>query len=303
MVPVLLVTLLLAQPPVGYLDEGRRLAKNLEFAEAIEQLKVAGQVKQLTPLQRLEVLELLGRCQVAEGALADAQSSFSQMLALAPGAELDRKLSPKILEVFDGVKQRLYAPDFVRLTPEPARAGQAVLRLVDPWHRVDTLVQMRLLKGGAPVEIPIEVKEGQAVLELEAAPGTTLEWWLEARDVSGAVIAGFGSAQSPQQYSVPALETGPFSNGPQLPPTPRLKRVSAWVAVAAAVAAGVAGAALQARSSQRAHEAADKTQPPGDWSDTARAAQASAVSDATWAAGLFAGAGACGGVGVVLFAW
>ena len=60
---------------------------------------------------------------------------------------------------------------------------------------------------------------------------------------------------------------------------------------------------LLARSVGRARDAVDNSRPPGDWSDTARAAQASAVSDATVATGLFVGAGVAGAAGVVLFAW
>ncbi len=303
MLPVILLTLLVAQPANPYLDEGRRAVRELRFADAIEQLKVARQVPQLSSPQKLEVFELLGRCQVAEGARADAEVSFAQMLALAPDAELDRKLSPKILEVFDAVKQRLYPPGFVRLTPEPARAGQAVLRLVDPWHRVDAVVALRRLEGAPAAEQAIAVKDGHVTIELDAAPGQTLDWWLEARDVSGAVLAGFASAQSPQQYSVPAVASGLFAGGPDATPTPRLQRIPAWVALAVAIGAGAAAGVLQLRSIDRARAARDTTRPPGDWSDTSRATHAAAVSDATWATGLFVGASVAGATGVVLFAW
>lgn len=297
MTPALLLLLLLAQPANPYLDEARRLAKDLQFAEAIEQLKVARQVPQLSNTQRLEVLELLGRCQVAEGARADAEASFADMLAMSPGAELNRGASPKILEVFDAVKKRLYAPDFVRLNPLPARLGQAVLLIVDPWHRVEALVMLRRLDGAAPTEQPVPVADGQAAIELDVAPGHALEWWLEARDVSGLPLAGFGSAQSPQRFAQPAVVTsGLFAPGPER--TPRLQRAPAWVAVALTVGAGAAGAFLQVRSQDRANQARTK-----EWSDDARALHASAVTDATIATGLFIGAGVAGATGVVLFAW
>ncbi len=295
----LLLTLLLAQPANPYLDEARRLAKDLQFAEAIEQLKIARQVPQLSSAQQLEVLELLGRCQVAEGSRAAAEATFAKMLTLAPDAQLDRKLSPKILEVFDEVKQRLYPADFVRLSPQPARAGQGVLRLVDPWRRAAALVLVRRLDGAAPVEQPIDLQDGAVSFELEAQPGQTLEWWLEARDPAGLVLAGFGSAQQPQQYAVPAVvASGLFAGGPEAPPTPRIQRPAAWILIAAAIAAGSAGGFLQVRSANRAREAR-----AAEWSDAARATQLAAVSDATWAAGFFVGAGAAGAGGLVLFAW
>jgi hypothetical protein len=304
MVPGLLFTLLLAATSANpYLEKGRALVKDLQFAEAIEQLKVARQVPQLSSTQRLEVLELLGRCQVAEGERADAEASFAEMLTLAPNAELDRKLSPKILEVFDRVKHRLYPDDFLRLTPEAARAGQAVIRLVDPWRRVDSLVALRRLDGAAATEQTLEVKQGVATVELDAGPGQTLDWWLEARDGAGAVLGGFGSSSSPQQYSVPSVASGLFAGGPDAPPTPRLERIPAWVALAVGLGAATAAGFFQVRSGDRAREARNNALPPGDWSDTARATQAAAVSDASWAAGLFVGAAVAGTTGVVLFAW
>jgi hypothetical protein len=72
--------------------------------------------------------------------------------------------------------------------------------------------------------------------------------------------------------------------------------------VVAVVAAG-AGATLQGISLDEAHKAHDRTQAPGNFPDTARAAQGRAVTDATVATGLFIGAGVAAGVGVVLFAW
>ena len=144
MVTVVL-SLLLAQTANPYLDEGRRLAKELKFAECIDQMKVASQVLDFSKAEKLEVLTLLGRCQIAEGQRTAAEESFAQLLSVAPEHELDPKESPKILEVFAVVKKRLYAPDFVQLSPQPARAGQAIFRLVDPWHRVDSVVVVRRL--------------------------------------------------------------------------------------------------------------------------------------------------------------
>jgi hypothetical protein len=82
-----------------------------------------------------------------------------------------------------------------------------------------------------------------------------------------------------------------------------VQRAPAWVAIIAAVAACSAGAVLQIQSGVHAQQARDNARPPGDWDDTARTTQAKAVSEATWATGLFIGAGVAGSAGVVLFAW
>ena len=296
---VALALLVLAQPVNPYLQEGRRLAKELKFAECINQMKVAGQVNDLAKAEKLEIFALQGRCQIAEGQRAPAEESFAQMLELAPSTELDPKESPKILEVFETVKRRLYAQDFVKLAPQPARAGRAIFRLIDPWRHVDRVTMVRRVDE-ATNEVMLTAVDEQVTVELEVAAGHSLEWWLEARDVSGQVLAGFGSPLDPQQYSVPVVDTGPQVVDTR---TPRLERIPAWVAVIAALAAGSAGAVLQVQSLTHAQQSRDLTRPPGDWSYTARATYGNAVAEASWATGLFIGAGVAGSAGVVLFAW
>ena len=293
------LALLLAQPANPYLEEARRLAKALKFADCIEQMKVASQVRDLPRAGRLEVLTLQARCQIAEGQRADAELSFAQLLELSPAAELDPKESPKILEVFAAVKQRLYAPDFARLSPQPARAGQAIFRLIDPWRRVESVVLLRRAED-LTHELRLMPVDEKVVVELEVAPGHSFDWWLEARDVSGQVISGFGSSQDPQRYSAPIIDTGPELVDTR---TPRLQRVPAWIAAIVTVGACAVGAGLQVQSGASERQARDLSRPPGDWSDTARAAHATAITDASVATGLFIGAGVAGTAGVVLFAW
>ena len=299
MVPVALALLVLAQPVNPYLDEGRRLAKELKFAECINQMKIAGQVLDFPKAERLEILTLLGRCQIAEGQRARAEDSFVELLELAPNTELNPNESPKILEVFEAVKRRLYPPDYVKLSPRPARAGNAVFRLVDPWRQVDKVVMLRRVSETTE-ELPLTEHDEELTVELDVAAGRTLDWWLEARSVSGQVLAGFGSSQGPQRYSVPVIDTGPQLVDSR---SPRLQRIPAWVSVIVAVAAVSAGAVLQVESGIHAAQARDSTRYPGDWSDTARATQTRAVGEATWATGLFIGACIAGSAGLVLFVW
>ncbi len=293
-----LLFLLLAQAPNPYLLEGRELAKAARFAEAIAQLKVARQVPDLDPAQRVEVLELLGRCEVAEGHRDEADAAYAELLGLEPDFELAPDTSPKVLELFEKVKQRLYPPPWLKLVSLPSAPGEAQARLVNPYHRVVQLSFLVRLDGGPWERRAVAAEGGVVRLPLEVEPGHALDWYLEADDEQGSAVTGLGSATQPQHVAVPA---GAAVVGAG--PTPRLKRVPAWVAVAVAVAAAGAGAAFQSLSAREARDAHDATHPPGDWADTARAAQGRAVSDATWATGLFVSAGVAGATGVVLFAW
>jgi len=296
--PTSLLLLLLTQNP--YLVEGRQQAQQLHFAEAIEQLKVARQVKSQTSAESREVLELLGRCQVAEGLRTDAVATFAELLKLDPAADLDRKLSPKILEVFDGVKQRMYPPPFVDFVNVLSGRNRAAYSIVDPWRSVAQVVLLSIPSDDSvEQEQALLIVDGQVSIELAVPKNGSVQWWLVARDASGATLKSVGSKENPETFTV-LRDHSTFNAGQTLEQeaTPRLQRIPAWVAVAVAIGAGIAGGVFQSRSIDRAR-AARAT----EWSDSARALQASAVTDAALATGLFIGAGAAGTAGVVLFAW
>jgi hypothetical protein len=294
-----LLLLLLSQAPNPYLDQGRTLARSLLFAEAIEQLKVARQVPNMERAQRLEVLELLGKCEVAEGRREDAEDAYTELLGLEPAYELDEKASPKMQQLFLAVKHRLYPEPWLKVLPQPAGPGEALVKVVDPYHRSAVLMFRTRRDGGAWEDRPMGLDGAAARLPLEVEPGHTLDWYAEARDSTGSALGSWGTAAEPQHV------VGTGTVGPVLVEsgTPRLKRAPAWIAVAVAVVAAGAGATLQAISLDEAKAAHDRTKPPGDFSDTARAAEARANTDAAVATGFFIGAGVAAGAGVVLFAW
>ena len=289
--------LALAQPSNPYLEKGQALAKQLKFAEAIEQLKVARQVPGASVGERVQVLELLATCLVAEGARGRAEDAFAELLDVEPDHELDPSTSPKISEVFAQVKQRLYPGDSVALAPVPAREGDVLLRVVDPHRKVAHVVLVARDDAGPWSERELPRTADGVRASLDVRPGHVTEWYVEARADDGRVLSSLGTSAEPQRRAVALV-------GPVLVAhtTPRLERVPAWIAVALAAAAGVAGGLLQARSFQEAARARGSAA-PGDWADTARAAQARAVTDATIATGLFIGAGVAASAGVVLFAW
>lgn len=289
--------LLLAQPGNPYLAQGRALAEQLQFAEAVEQLKVARHVPGASTEERVAVLELLATCLVAEGARDDAAEVFSELLTLRPEHELAEDTSPKISELFAQVKRRLYPGDSVELLPLPARDGEALLRVVDPYRRIAQVILVAREDGEAWRSTPAPLTEEGARVALEVRPGHVLEWYLEARAADGRVLASRGTQEAPQRRAVALVGPELVSRG-----TPRLERAPAWVLTGLAVAAAVAGAVFQWRSleaSARARGAA----PPGDWADTARAEHQRAQTDATLATGFFIGAGVAAATGVAVFAW
>ncbi len=289
---------LLAQPVNPWLEQARLLSRELHFADAIERLKVARTVPGLDSAQRREVLELLARCQVAEGLRSDAEEAFTELLRAEPAFELDRKdTSPKILDAFDAAKKRLYPEDFAALAAIPAPAGRAALKVVDPWRRVREVHRFERVDGGSWRDSLCVIEGDTVSFAVAVAAGSTLEWYAEARG-DDAVLAHLGTEAAPQ-----VVTTMKFEVFPQPLPPRRWQRPVAWVLVGVALAAAAVGAVLQVNGWGLRRAARDPSKPPGDWYDTALAAEREGQRQATVALGLFLGAGAVGIGGGIFFAW
>lgn len=303
--PVLtvVVTLALAQAANPYLDGARVLARELKFAEAIAQLRVARQVPDLDPAQRIEVLELLAKCHVAEGNRPDAEAAFTELLALEPERELDRETtSPKILAVFDQVKRRLFPEERVSLVEENAPFGRVRARIVDPFRRVSA-AQVVVRRGEGPWEERPLTLDGRA-LDVPTPLATTeaVSWFLQLKSATGEVLATLATAEAPRVVEPASLAT-PRPGVPAVEPSPPPTKVAGVVATVAAFAAVGVGTALQLSSQSLDRAARDSSRPPGDWADTARAAHAEAVTQASWSIGMFVTGGAAAVTAAVLFAW
>lgn len=302
--PVLsvVVTLALAQTANPYLDLARAKARELKFAEAITQLQVAKQVPDLEQAQRLEVFELLAKCHIAEGNRAEAETAFSELLALDPEHELDRSsTSPKILTVFDAVKERLFPDRQVSLVEEMAPPGRLRLRVVDPFHRT-TAAELVLRRGDGPWESRALTIEKKVVDVLTPTATADTVFWFVRIKADETTVASFGTEEAPR--------VSERRKAVELPPTPEdeqaglapTKVAGIVTGVVAVVAAGV-GTALQLNSQALDRAARDPSKPPGDWADTARAAHTNAVTQANWSIGVFATGGVAAISAVVLFAW
>lgn len=301
MLPALLLLVAVsAAPDNPYLVEARDLARALRFGDAITRLEVARTVPSLDAAQRREVLELLARCQVAEGRRADALATFTVLLRDEPGFALDRDaVSPKIVEVFDEAKGALYPPDYVRVEEVPAPAGFVRVRVADPWGRVTRVVRHQRRDGGPWQAADVERDGAHATFPLVVAAGGAVDWYLEALGDAGAVVGGVASASAPR-----VVEALKVQAVPRTAPAPsRARTWVGWTLVGlAAVSAGVA-TGLQVSGWNQRQVARDASRPPGDWADTARAAEASGVAQTTTATALFVSGGVLGAAGVGVLAW
>jgi hypothetical protein len=283
-----------------YFDEAKRLHGSLEFAQAIEQLKVARQVPGQSAAERSAVLDLYAQCLAAEGRRAEAQSAYEELLVVDPAFAPDRALSPKILEAFDAAKDKVFPEDYLKLEPLAAPFGRAQLKVIDPWQRASRFELSLRVDTDETWSVSALTPEGGVVtIELVGAPLRTLEWYVNALDASGAVVGHYGTAQQPQRHTVPTVAAGAVV----VRETPRVQRWPAWISLGLGVSAAAIAAVFQVNSVSRARLLDDRTMPPGDWADTAREQHDLATRDATIATALFLVAGAAAGVGVLVFAW
>ncbi len=293
LMPVTIAVVLLASPSNAWLDEARSLVGALRFGEAISRLEVARQVPSLTAAQRREVIELLAYCQVAEGQRDAAEATYIELLRAEPSMELEKeRSSPKVLEVFEAAKRALYPPDYVRLEETPSPAGRVQLRLVDPWRRVTSLVRFERRDAGPWREVVSELS-----FPLQVAVGSALEWYVEAR-AGDAVAALVATAEAPRRVEAPRIvqSATPLVEGAN----PR--RVAGVVVIGVAIVAAAFATGLAVNGWKLRQDARDMTRAPGDFADTARAAERDGATQQAVSTGLFIGAGLTLGTGVVL-AW
>lgn len=296
----LLVSLSMAQTANPYLVTARSLVRDLKFADAIVQLEIARQVPDLDRQQRVETLELLAKCQVAEGNREKAEGAMSELLSLRPEHELDRATtSPKIVELFDGVKRRLFPDQKVSVVEERAPPGRVRMRLVDPFHRV-ARIELRTQTGEAGwVATEASVSDGVVDLPTPSPDREPVRWFVQVLDAQRQPLATLATEAEPRVVTKLATEPEPIA------PDPRPKKfLLAGILTGIAALAVLAGATFFEVNSQALDRASrDRTRPPGDWADTARAAHGQAVSQANWALGLFIAGGLTSAAAVVMIVW
>lgn len=292
---------LAAQPSSPWLSEARALVEQLRFADAIARLEIARQVRSLEPSERREVLELLAYCQVAEGKRDAAEATYTAMLQQEPWFELSKEASsPKVLEAFEAAKTKLFPRDYVRLEQQPAAPGWAALALTDPWRQVRSVTVFERRDGGEWKETVLTEETGHAYrFPLTVTGDGKLEWYVEANS-EVAVVARVATREAPRVLQIakqdPVVVVAPVENSPSG------SRVAGFVTLGLGVALAAVATGLAVGGTNLRQAARDRTQPPGDFADTARLAERDGQAQQTWSVGLFIGAGVAVGTGVVL-AW
>lgn len=300
MLTATVLALVLAQPANPWLAEAKALTAELRFNEALERLDLARSVPGMTPAQRHELFELRGRCLVAVGKREAAVDDFASLLREDPTWEPEReKTPPKVLEVFDDAKTRVYPADFVQLELLPGPIGEVSVKVVDPWHRVAQLFRLVRVNDAPWDEVEVVRANGLAAFPLVVPARARVSWYLEARDSGGAVVAHVGTQQEPRLASTMEVDV----TAQTLKDTAGPRRITGWVVLGVGVLSVIAGAVLQINGWGLRLAARDPTRPPGDWADTALAAEASGLLQTSLAVGFLIGGGAFGLTGAGLIAW
>ena len=298
---VVAALVLAAQPNSPWLDEARSLVEQLRFSDAIAQLEVARQVRSLEPDELRQVLELLAYCQVAEGRRDAAEATYTTMLQADPSLQLSRESSsPKVLEVLEAAKKKLFPPDYVRLEEQPSPAGRVSLQLIDPWGQVREVVLFERRDGGEWRETVLN-EEGHQ-LRFALTVSGELEWYVEAR-TEGGRRAQVGSREEPRVLKI--AKAPPVAIETPAPPAAKRTsgaRVAGFVVTGLGLALGAVATGLEVNGWGLRGAARDRSRPPGDFADTAQRAERDGLSQQTWATGFFIAAGVSAATGVVL-AW
>ncbi len=289
--------LLSAEPSSQWLQEARVLAQHLRFEEAITRLEVAKVVPGLEPAERAAVLALLAYCQVAQDRRAEAESTYILLLKTDPTYALTPESSPKVILAFEAAKKKLYPSEYVRIDEQPSVAGQVSLVVIDPWNQVTALTLKRRANGSQWIARVLEAENGRYSFAIAAIEGDRIEWFVEARGESDLLLASVASALSPRVVNV-----SPHVEIPSAAPVTRAHptRLAGFITLGAGLVFGAIATGFQVASVNARHAARDRSQAPGDFADTALAAEAEGQQQQGWAVGFFIGAGVATTTGVVL---
>jgi hypothetical protein len=259
-----------AQPPQdrlrAQLKAGEERYQDQDYRAAIEVLSTVVQDPVATRAERARAYEYLGMAQLILGHKTRAREAFEELLAIDAHYTLtDPSHSPKLREFFEGVRAS-FLPGYGRAqgeaelehaAPTAATAGRPIEVQADVIRGAQLVrdVALEWRRQGLLTYASEAMSGGGGRWRLSFAPPRdnndyALEYYLEARDEHGRVVARVASAEAPLLLPV---------RGAPLPPTAWYKRWYVW----AAVGAVVAGAAIGGIVAGTAERAPVGTLPPG----------------------------------------
>jgi hypothetical protein len=273
----------------AYLTEARGRYERLDYRGALELLLVAKEVEGAAADELVEILKLMARCHIAEGAWREAERDFEELLAVAPSFEPEPDTAPKIRSLFEEVKARMYPKGYVALKHVPGPAGFIQIEVVDPYRRVAAVrIQRRVDALGRVLDEGVAVQPKITVAR-HVPQGPVSAWAAEAVASDGSILARAG-----EDLSAPSAALGTFPHREQ----PRLQRIPAWVLAGTALVLGATGIGLHVSAAQQASAAARS----GSLAD-AQVAHREALQRATWASGFLTATGAATVASVAVFVW
>jgi hypothetical protein len=235
-----------------YLDRGRQLFDEQEYAAAIQALTPVTRDVRATRAQRLRALELIALAQFIRNDQGAARATFERILDIDPGYQLrDTSGSPHIRAFFDHLKKQLIpnfdpsaGADLEYAAPTAASAGKPVeLEVRVTRGNVFDLVVATRHQGELSYALTPLAPRGDNRWRARIRPSPSsrpyvLEYYVEARDAGGAPIARIAAPDQPLEI---ALAPGGSDGGPR-------PWYSRWYVIAggAALAAGIGGVVVAA---------------------------------------------------------
>ena len=129
----------------------RLITRELRYAAGIELIERALLEPDLTERTRVDAYRLLGIAYVARGKTESAEVAFDALLAVDPGYRLDRRISPKIRDVFERARAKV-APRIVDVTALPEGRRVVVSARIEDPRAVLTAVDLYARAGGESFE-------------------------------------------------------------------------------------------------------------------------------------------------------
>ena len=226
-----------AAQPAGQqnlLELGRQQYDNLRYEEAVQTLSAAIIRRGNTPQTELQIYELLAFSYQALNRNDEAEGAYRLVLIRDQNHQLSSDIAPRIIEFFNGVRQRWEAegrpgvqvanasnnnvPPPVaqpvtiehRSPPQQQRnhAVPLAARVDDPGHRVARLVlAYRAGSNGLFHRIDASPSDGgqfAATVPADAVRPPLVEYYFEAVDSNGVPVQARGDAFAPLRVAVPA---------------------------------------------------------------------------------------------------
>ncbi|HYI02998.1 PKD domain-containing protein [Hyalangium sp.] len=243
-------------PPNPYLEEARQLYLGFQFEGIIPKLEFALAVKGVTVAQKIEIYKLMALTHSAFDDAPKAEEAFLHILELQPDYELTGGASPKIRSYFASAQKAYRAQQAVKLqhaAPKPSVHGETTtvdVTVVAGADRVSAITLHYRPRGSTGGYSQLAMARGESGAFScnvpSAFPGPagkrTIEYFVRARDASGALLASVGAEETPLELTMETVELAKSQ--------PLYKSWVFWTAVGVGTAAAIATPVLINRSVQ-----------------------------------------------------